>query len=300
MMETRIHDMEQAGLSIPVILKKNHLLMPYRLYQAKLDWKDIAGPQIAKYSYIQDYDGQKVIIAVLNPVWMSHLFIYKEQLIKKINIYVGKEVIKEARFVRSGKRKEVLSYEDIHGYEEEEYPKGNLRDIIIPEDMVDMIRKETAVLPKALREKMTQLRFAQLRRQLAYRDEGFKACPRCGRWLHKGEKICYICRLEERQKKKKAVRKVLEEMPWITFEDMIQDGYIRDMSKGWEELYNEVRRDCIYRLLEKVHHGYDTSDDDFCLALFITRKNPKDLTDKFIHNLTEKYRSKNDVSSYRR
>ncbi|MCH4166430.1 MAG: DUF721 domain-containing protein [Megasphaera sp.] len=299
-MEKRTHKMEQAGLSIPGILEKNHLLMPYKLYQAKLDWSQIAGQQIAKYSYIRDYDGHEVIIAVLNPVWMSHLFIYKQKLIDGINSFIGQPFIRDARFVRSGKKPVRIVYENVNGETENVYPKGNLKNIVLPKDMVVMIRQETAYLPEALREKMAQLRFAQMRRQLAYGDEGFKACPRCGRWLSKGETLCYICRLQERQEKKKAVRQILEEMPWLTLEDMVEDGYIQEASGIGAELYNEVRRDCIYRLLEKIHNGYDTEADDFCLAMFITRKDPKMLTDKFIHNLTEKYRRKNDVSAYRR
>lgn len=299
-MDERSHNMEQAGLSIPKILEKNHLLMPYKLYQAKLDWQKIAGPQIAKYSYIRDYEGTEVIIAVLNPVWMSHLFIYKQKIIDGINAFIGQDFIQEARFVRSGKRPVQIVYEGVNGEEDKTYPKGKLSNIVIPDTIVAAIRKETAALPAELREKMAQLRFAQIRRQLAYKDEGFNSCPQCGRWLSKGETLCYICRLEKRQQKKKYVRNVLEEMPWLTLEDMIEDGYLQADSSLDAELYNEVRRDCIYRLLEKVHQNYDTAEDDFCLALFITRRNPKELTDKFIHNLTEKYRRKNDVSSYRR
>lgn len=292
--------MEQVGLSIPTILEKNSLLMPYKLYQAKLDWSQIAGQQIAKYSYIKDYYDHEVIIAVLNPVWMSHLFIYKQKLIDGINSFIGQPFIKEARFIRSGKKPARIVYESVSGEKENCYPNGNLKNIVIPKDIVAAVRQETAYLPDALREKMEQLRFAQVRRQLAYGDEGFKACPHCGRWLSKGERVCYICRLQERQEKKKAVRQILEEMPWLTWEDMLAEGYIQGASKIGEELYNEVRRDCIYRLLEKIHNGYDTTDDDFCLAMFVTRKTPNLLTDKFIHNLTEKYRRKNNVSAYRR
>ncbi|MGE1061986.1 hypothetical protein NXG27_04995 [Megasphaera paucivorans] len=67
-----------------------------------------------------------------------------------------------------------------------------------------------------------------------------------------------------------------------------------------ELLYNEVRRDCIYRLIDKICTDSDTKEDDLFLALFIVRKDPSELTEKFIENLTEKYRRNKNVSSYRR
>ena len=55
-MVKRTHEMGKAGLSIPAVLKENKLLTPYRFFQAKRDWPQIIGKQIAKYSYIKDID----------------------------------------------------------------------------------------------------------------------------------------------------------------------------------------------------------------------------------------------------
>ena len=61
-MVKRTHEMGKAGLSIPAVLKENKLLTPYRFFQAKRDWPQIIGKQIAKYSYIKDIDKNCVII----------------------------------------------------------------------------------------------------------------------------------------------------------------------------------------------------------------------------------------------
>ena len=78
-MEERSLELKKAGLAIPKVLEKNRLLLPYHLYQAKRDWKQIAGEQIAKYSYILDFKDKQVIIAVMNPVYMNYLFMYKNK-----------------------------------------------------------------------------------------------------------------------------------------------------------------------------------------------------------------------------
>ena len=46
-MEKRSLKLEKAGLAIPEVLAKHRLLLPYRMYQAKRDWKKIVGEQIA-------------------------------------------------------------------------------------------------------------------------------------------------------------------------------------------------------------------------------------------------------------
>lgn len=291
--------LEKAGMAIPRILEEHKLLTPYKLYQAKLSWSSIVGEQIAKYSYIQQFDGRTVIIAVLNSVWMNQLFMHKKNLIEKINAFIHEEYIEDIRFIRSGRKPEKIVYEKLDG-EEELFPEENLNNIVLSKELVDKIHQETAQLPGNLQEKIRQLRFMQEKRKIVYIKDGKGICPHCGRFLQTGETICYLCRLEIRQKKKKQLHDVLIKMPWLTLEEMIQHGYIPQGKKIYVELYNEIRRDCIYRYLERIHHNCDTAEDDMMLALFITRKKPAEMTDSFIHNLSEKYRRKEDVLTHRR
>ena len=76
-MEKRNLKLEKAGLAIPDVLAKHRLLLPYRMYQAKRDWKKIVGEQIAKYSYILDFKNNLMIVAVMNPVYINYLLCIK-------------------------------------------------------------------------------------------------------------------------------------------------------------------------------------------------------------------------------
>ena len=301
-MNERNHTLEKAGLSIPKILEEHRLLIPCRLYRVKRDWKDIVGPQIAKYSYVQGVQGDVVCVAVLNSVWMNQLFMYKNKLIDSINAYIQAEAVKDIRFVRRGKKPpRPLLYENLDGLEEEEGPDTKeIQNIVLPKERVLQIRKGSEALPPPLQERMAQLRFAQERQKIWHSSKGWKQCPSCGRWIRQEESLCFLCRLQERQKKKQAVYRVLMQMPWLTWEDMEGNGFVPPGQKVYAELYNEVRRECIYKYIERIYYGCDTPEDDMMLALFITRRNPAEMTDKFIHNLTEKYRRKDHVPSYRR
>lgn len=299
-MDKRNHELEKAGLSIPEILAKNRLLVPYKVYQAKLNWADIVGKQIAKYSYVKDFYKNLLIVGVLNPVWMNQLFMYKQEIIHNINAYLGEEIIHDIRFIKSGKKPPKVVYETLDGTENEDLPHVPIKQIVIPTADVEKIRHETKALPKGLQEKVTHLRFAQRKRQLAYETSGFQRCPTCGRWLSKGESQCLVCRLKVRQEQKKQVYDILQDMPWLTWDEVLQDGRILVGKAVYEELYNEVRRDLIYKCIEKIYHDYDAPADDLVLAMLITRKKPGELTDDFIRNLTATYRSKEDhVSTHR-
>lgn len=293
-MEKRSHELEKAGLSIPEILAKHKLLVPYKVYQAKLNWPDIVGKQIGKYSYIKDFYKSTLVVGVLNPVWMNQLFMYKQKIIKNINEYLQDDIVADIRFVRSGKIPPKVIYETVDGDEDGTVPSIPIKHVILSNEEVDTIEKETAALPEALGKAVRQLRFAQRKRQRAYEMSGFNVCPLCGRWLAKGETLCILCRLKVRQEKKKKIRAVLQDMPWLTLEEVLQECKIPAAQRGWAEIYNEVRRDLIYTYIEKVYHGYDTLADDLMLAMLITRKKPGELTDDFIRNLTATYRSKED------
>lgn len=298
-MDKRTHTLEKAGLAIPGVLAEHKLLVPYKLYQAKLNWQEIAGPQIAKYSYIKDFQKGVVTIAVLNPVWMNQLFMYKQNIIRNINDYIQEQAVQDIHFIRSGRKPGKVVYETTTGEEDEHVPTIPIRSVILPEEVVQTIRRETAHLPEALREKMAQLRFAQAKRVIAYRHSGFTQCPQCGRWLAKGETLCLFCRLQKRQNRKKEIHDILIDMPWLTWDEMISEGYAAAHDKKDEELYNEVRRDLIYQYIEKIHHDVDSLADDLCLAMLITRQKPTALEPEFIHNLTEKYRRKDHVPAHR-
>lgn len=299
-METRNHELVKAGVSIPGILAKHRLLIPYKIFKAKLNWSQITGPQISKYSYIRDFYNHILVIGVLNPVWMSHLFMYKEKIIANINAYLHEEAVRDIRFVRSGRKPAPVVYQTIHGEETQDTPDIPIKQVIIPTDEVENIHRNTADLPEKLRDKVIQLRFAQKKRQIAYDASGFQKCPVCGRYIRKGEARCVLCNQKERQKKKQHIHDILQDMPWLTLEEMVQEGYVPSGEKLYEELYNEVRRDFIYSYIEKIHYGYDTQEDKLFLAIFITRKKPSDLTEDFIQNLTETYRSKEHVFAHRK
>jgi hypothetical protein len=278
--------MEKAGVAIPRVLEQGKLLAPYKLYKVKLNWKDIMGPQIAKYSYVRNIQGTTLVVAVLNPVWMNHLFMYKERIIQAVNDYCQENLVQDIRFMRSGKIPKRVVYETTDGEEVLPFPKQNLKTIVLPSQVVAKIHEDCAHLPDSLRPKVEQLRFSQERRKMAYASEKFIPCPRCGRWMTQDEKICFICSLKERSDRKQKIYDILIVSPGLTYEE------ITAQYPCSEDLYNEVRRDCIYRIISKIRANCESPDEAKTLAQLVTRRPLDDIQEGFIHNLAEKYRRK--------
>lgn len=61
-------------------------------------WTDAVGDTIAKNSRPATFKGSLLIINVSNSVWLQHLTFLKAELISKINLALGSEIIKELKF----------------------------------------------------------------------------------------------------------------------------------------------------------------------------------------------------------
>ena len=286
--------LEKASKAIPTVLEDSKLTEDYKLYHVKVNWKSIMGDKIAQYSYIKKIDHGIMTVAVTNPVWMNHLFMYKEKIIQAINEYCKEDLIKDVQYVKSGRLPKKNLYEDVEGKEESIVPKLNTKGIVLPKEIVDKIREETKKLPEALGEKIRQLRYSHERLKIAYLEQGYIPCPSCGRWIEKKEGKCIFCLMKEKSEEKQKIYQFLMQAPWLSFQELQEEIPCK------KNLYNEVRRDCIYRLIEKVYNNNDSDEDDLFLVLFITRRKPADLTEDYIQNIVKKYRRKDDVSSYRR
>ena len=56
-------------------------------------------PELKKVAEAKRFDGRTLFIRVENSVWRSELNINKETMIKKINKYINKEIIKNIKFI---------------------------------------------------------------------------------------------------------------------------------------------------------------------------------------------------------
>ncbi len=68
-------------------------------YEAVTRWEEIVGEQIAKVSAPTRIDQGALIVKVSNGPWRNELTLRKEEIIGKINMTLGKDVVRDIRFV---------------------------------------------------------------------------------------------------------------------------------------------------------------------------------------------------------
>jgi predicted nucleic acid-binding Zn ribbon protein len=87
--------MESIGSIITRLMNTTVWGMLIKLNLVKLNWKDIVGDNLARVSNLEKIDGETAIISVSSPVWASQIKYMKNILIKKINRYLGSDIIKK-------------------------------------------------------------------------------------------------------------------------------------------------------------------------------------------------------------
>ena len=79
--------MREQGLETPLNQK--------RLVEA---WPEVAGPVIARYTLNTYIYNQTLFVRLSNPALRSDLSMMRQELVKKLNDYVGGQIITDVRF----------------------------------------------------------------------------------------------------------------------------------------------------------------------------------------------------------
>ncbi|MCX8117433.1 MAG: DUF721 domain-containing protein [Desulfobacterota bacterium] len=90
------------GLVLKETLKGLELDGPMKRYTLWGAWKEIVGESISQHAQPQTIRDRTLFIAVSHSTWMQQLQFLKPTLLKKINEFLGEELIEDLRF-RLGK-----------------------------------------------------------------------------------------------------------------------------------------------------------------------------------------------------
>ena len=87
--------MESIGSILNRLMNTTVWGMMIKLNLIKYKWSDVVGENLARVSKLDKIDGEKVIITVSSPVWASQIRYMENIILKKINWYLGSNVIKK-------------------------------------------------------------------------------------------------------------------------------------------------------------------------------------------------------------
>lgn len=62
-------------------------------------WNEVVGDTVAKNTQPEKVEHGIIIVKVTSPTWRQELFFQKKEIVQKINKKIGKNVIRDIRFI---------------------------------------------------------------------------------------------------------------------------------------------------------------------------------------------------------
>lgn len=122
----------------------------------------------------------------------------------------------------------------------------------------------------------------------------YTKCPRCGARMEKGPAMCSICEREERDRLRGNITELLRIQPWLSYEEC-QAFYKCDRI-----LFNAVRDGLKSYYFEKVRQDFATKKDELMAVLFLSEKQPEEITTKIYENTLAYLRKDAPMQRFRR
>ena len=91
--------MQSLKIAIDLMLKKFGIDNAVSQNKAINIWNEIVGEKVAKNTEPERVEHGVIIVKVSSPTWRQELYFQKNEIIKKLNYSIGKNVIRDIRFI---------------------------------------------------------------------------------------------------------------------------------------------------------------------------------------------------------
>lgn len=265
------------------------LLTSFKEQELIHHWKKIVGPSVASHCQIIDIKPPSISISVDTSVWLQQMNMQKRQLLNKINDFYKDEIITEIRLQikrisTKVEEEQLLDYE----IEADSFEKIDFSTIVLTEADV---REIDEAVRTCRDEKKAQLfrniLIRQKKKKIYLLQKGYKECEDCGVLIKSERPICMTCLYKRHRKIIRYIKYILNEHPHSKLDDIIEK-----VPFCTYEYYREAKREIIYYYLDRIYRGSENIFDLYQATMLITCKKREELSDEFVVNLTNKYRSK--------
>lgn len=192
-------------------------------------WKDIVGLQLARKTCPTRLIRGKLYLSVADSQWMQTLIFYKSEMLEKIMAVFPDIEVSDV----VGRLGEIPT-------EVEKLLKNSDWPAWEKESSVNFDKNCDSELAQ-IADRCARKGWARLRGLL---DRGFKLCQKCNANVTQSEDgVCAVCRFESHVQSRSRARNIIQEMPWLTFDELFEI----------DEQFNKVEIESIrYRLFEET------------------------------------------------
>lgn len=220
-------------------------LNQYNLMKMRACWEEIVGKNNASHCVPYKLDRRILTLQVDSSTWANQFLYYKLQIIKKINIFMGVDYVKDIKFLMSSEyRKNIKKFD---------YKSRNKEEKLILPSLTE--EEKEAIALKFSHIKNENLRNAVISAEEKrfglekLCDEGkIKKCPLCGTFIKDNKNICFRCEQERQKKRETEIWKWVVKEPWIGWQE------IRKVLKCDEFEFDMIKNDVKSYYFEKVRN----------------------------------------------
>ena len=281
--------MEEMRSLVAKTLENLRLTSQYRSHQVILLWQDIVGGEIASNAMAVSMEQGVLTVNASSSAWMHHLFMLKNEIMGKINNYIGAAVVKDIRF-RAGAvrvKKDEEKSDPPHLGAAIKYTRLAKEEVAQADRLVDSVAD--GGLRRTLR--------AIICKNKAYRkikqQEGWQPCADCGVLRPADTERCLACDVARRERQESLIIACLQQAPWQKYHELNKQVPCR------LDEYAAARQNYMGRLIQKVRNGQADKNEETALAMMATGRTPLTLTDGLINQQIEKFRRKYHVLASR-
>lgn len=211
--------MQKMSDILPLTIKDMGLQTKYNAQSVMIHWQEIVGNDIASHAYPVLVQSGIVVIGVNNSVWCHHLSMMKENIIDKINTFVGRKLIFDIRF-QAGYLKEFQNEENTNG-DAQTNNKYKLSKIKLDEEDLQIIQEAVKhISDKYLKQKILRLMRKEFALRKLNKQNNWHSCASCTVLCPPDESHCTVCKLHRKQEVIYKVIGILKEIPWIRHHEL--------------------------------------------------------------------------------
>lgn len=277
--------MQKIENILAVTIRNMGIQKKYNAQSVIVHWKKIVGDDIANHSYPVIVQSGILLIAVNNSVWCHHLSMMKDNIITKINDFIGEKLILDIRF-QAGNSKNPPKYENTGN--EIEYPiKYKLSKIKLNAAELQEIQETAApVQDNYLKQKIIRIMRKNVALNKLKEEEHWHECSNCCVLCPPEQIHCSVCKLTEKHNVIVKIISTLKEIPWIRHHEL------NDHIACTDEEFHQAK----YTLVSSIGRAIQDGDTDrFNIMIFImltTGAKIDGINEAVINKTLDKFRRK--------
>ena len=246
----------------------------FRFWQLQNKWKHIAGPMIARESYISFEKKQTLYITVTNSVWMNHLYMMKADLLKRIREDDYGKKYTDIRFVAGRAKIERPPESSLVPVNNRREKEEKIYSVPLSKEERNSIDKWTGayISDTNTRSLFTKMMKAAAAKRKGEIRAGWHSCTVCGDLIPPGINICTICENKKEQSHIGKIMLLLKESPHLSYNEIYKKIPCKYTA------YEEARETLIQRIRENIYRKFDSPLNKRILLSMILHKPLKDIS----------------------